>query len=88
MSELKNISAVVWGDMSADSAADNYPTKTLCPDCLGDYEVVTEEDKHVYFPFCNHGSYLLVSAERATVIASYRESCLIRNHTCCRTCAT
>ena len=43
MSELTNISAVVWGDMSADSAADNYPTKTLCPDCLGDYEVVTEE---------------------------------------------
>lgn len=43
MSEMKNISAVVWGDMSADSAADNYPTKTLCPECLSGYEIVAEE---------------------------------------------
>ena len=40
------------------------------------------------FKLLRHYVNLLVSAERATVIASYRESCLIRNHTCCRTCAT
>lgn len=39
----KNVSVVVWGDMSADRAADNYPTMTLCPDCLGNHEIVSEE---------------------------------------------
>lgn len=42
-------SCVVWGDMGADSAADQYPTVNVCNDCVAaiagteDCQIVTVE---------------------------------------------
>lgn len=43
MSKIQNQLVTVWGDMTADRAADQYPTVTLCPDCLSGHEVVSKE---------------------------------------------
>lgn len=37
---VTNKSYVVFGDMSADRASENYPTRTLCDECVAGYEVV------------------------------------------------
>ena len=53
----------VWGDMSADSAADQYPTVAVCETCIkeqeslgednqivtGGDEIVTDEDETCFF---------------------------------------
>lgn len=33
---------MVYGDMSSDSAGDNYPLVVLCPDCVDEDRVITE----------------------------------------------
>ena len=56
----------VWGDMTADSAADQYPTVAVCEDCIkeqelrgqdnqivtGGTEIVTDKDETCSFCDC------------------------------------
>jgi len=34
---------VVWGDMSADSASDQYPTVTVCDECVVSHSESSED---------------------------------------------
>lgn len=40
---MANKRYTVWGDLSSEKSGENYPTKTLCDDCVGNYEVVSTE---------------------------------------------
>lgn len=40
---MSNRDYTVWGDMTSDKSSENYPTMTLCEDCVGGYEIVTDE---------------------------------------------
>lgn len=40
---MPNTSYVVHGNMAAEKSSEAYPTKTLCDDCVSDYEVLTKE---------------------------------------------
>ena len=57
---------MIWGDMSADSAADQYPTVAVCESCIKDQksrgednqivsdgaELVTDESETCHFCDC------------------------------------
>lgn len=40
---MPNRNYVVWGDLSSEKSSENYPTMTLCDDCVEEYEVVSDE---------------------------------------------
>lgn len=40
---MKNKSYQVWGDLSSEKSSENYPSMVLCENCVGNYDVVTEE---------------------------------------------
>lgn len=40
---MPNQNYVVWGDLTSDKSSENYPTMTLCEDCVEEFEVVTVE---------------------------------------------
>jgi hypothetical protein len=39
--------AVIFGDLSADSTSDQYPTVTLCDDCIAKDEKLREDSQIV-----------------------------------------
>ncbi len=40
---MMNKQYVVYGDLTSDKSSDNYPTMTLCYECVASHEVVAEE---------------------------------------------
>lgn len=38
---------MVWGDMTADSAADQYPQANVCPECVAEQEAAMEDNQIV-----------------------------------------
>jgi hypothetical protein len=43
VSQMSNKQYTVHGDLTSDKSSENYPVKTLCEDCVANYDVITEE---------------------------------------------
>jgi hypothetical protein len=67
MSSIKLRTCVVWGDLAADSAADQYPEVPVCEDCIQaeqksgeDSQIVSVggpvSDKDATCHFCDSGA--------------------------------